>query len=71
MRHIKTIIISHKLTLETHDNNLDTVKNSDGTVSLLCYMPLKKDPKELFPPEKSNFTAARHQTEKTFKRFSS
>ena len=28
----------------------------------------KKDPKELFPPEKSNFTAARHQTEKNFQK---
>ena len=57
-----------KVSIETLDNNLDTVSESDGTVSFTTLYAFKKDPMELCPPEKSNIIAAGKQAEKTFKK---
>ena len=54
----KQLSASDKLTLETLDNNLDTENKPDGTVSFSTLYAFKKDPREVFPPEKSNFEAA-------------
>ena len=64
----KQLSASYKLTLETLDNNLDTEIKPDGTVSFSTLYAFKKDPKEVFPPEKSNFEAAKKQAERTFRK---
>ena len=65
----KQLSASDKLTLEILDNNLVTEKKTDGTVHFTTLYAFKKDPKEIFPPSKSNFEVARKQAEKTFQIF--